>query len=394
MCTKPLINVDLKNWVLSLELFKVLSTQHTNMTSLCLDHTLNLTVDMFRQLRGHESIKKLSINNVACTIDRDVISVLASMKSLMHLKMTHNTVVSDVFQILATNCSALRSINLSHCKGIDDFSLYALGQLIERFRALDSVDLSYCADFTDEGVVSLLTAGRFILKEIKLSGCLQITNLSLAGFRNKLAQLKLVDLEAMHPSITAYEYLTEGARNITHLNIGNNEFLDDNTLVLLGKHCKLIEKLFLNSCLSISDEGVVGFFAGYMDMLDLATHNVLPVCMLKFITLNNSVQIGSKAVQSIARHGVYLEEVYLDGLSKVSPQALTLLFTLCSQLNSFSMMSILAGTTKHRKSTIPHIDDSVLLANKVRQLSSVTLSGACKVTDVGLEAIFQHCPVL
>lgn len=249
-------------------------------------------------------------------------------------------------------------------------------------------------DFGDEGVVSLLTAGRFILQEIKLSGCIHLTNLSLAGFRNKLAQLRVLDLEGMHTSVTAYEYLTEGAKNITHLNIGSNEFLDDNTLILLGKHCRLIEKIHLNNCLNISDDGVVGFFEGYMDMMDLSTHNVLPVCLLKYITLSNSVQIGSKAVESIARHGVHLEEVYLDGLSKVSPQALTLLYTLCSQLQSFSMMSILSGTTKHRKSTIPHIDDSVLLAHKARKLASITLSGACKITDAGLEAILKYCPTL
>ncbi|RYY88767.1 hypothetical protein EON63_01820 [archaeon] len=50
-------------------------------------------------------------------IDRDMMEVIASMKSLTYLRLSHNSLQSDIFKILSTNCNALRAINLSHCKG-------------------------------------------------------------------------------------------------------------------------------------------------------------------------------------------------------------------------------------------------------------------------------------
>lgn len=389
--TKPLKVLDLKNWVMNEELLQLIAAKCVNVVTLILDSSPNLSIAMFRSLRGHKQIKKLSLQGLSCHIDKEFIEVFASMRSLLQLNISRNTVDKDVMALFATTCGTLRTINLSHCKGVDDLSLYALSQCIEHFRCLDKVDLSGSLDFTDEGLLALVTAGRSVLRDIDLSDCTQLSNLSLAGFRGKMSGLRSLQLARMNAS--SFDFIAETPKSVVKLNLAGNLLLNDTALGIIGKHFRLLETLDVSSCMGLTDDGLISFFSHFHDCgaNDVA---IRPLCVLKRINMSNCVSLGDGAVRSIAGCCKELAELQLDGLSRVTPAALQLILTQCHQLTLFAMSSSLNAVTSHRKSTMPHVTDLLLKRVRCTLLTSLSLSGACQVTDEGISAISRLCPFL
>lgn len=138
-----------------------------------------------------------------------------------------------------------------------------------RHRTLERIDLSGCLEFTDEGMLALLTAGRFVLRDLDISRCTQLTNLSLSGLRSKNA-LKRLSASRLASSLTLFDYIGETPKPLVHLDLSGNAGVTDQALVAIGKSCKQLEGLKLADCSSITDEGIEMFFSTFNALYSLS----------------------------------------------------------------------------------------------------------------------------
>jgi len=87
--------------------------------------------------------------------------IVCSLRSITSLNLSDNafTDSKSLFVSISETLLNLKSIFLVRCDGILDSCLRSLGQCIQRFRRLGSIDLSYCStDFGDDGLVDLVSA--------------------------------------------------------------------------------------------------------------------------------------------------------------------------------------------------------------------------------------------
>jgi hypothetical protein len=64
----PLTTIDLKGWILSHQVFLVMSQSCQDMTSLCLDHCRGVTFECLDVIRGLKQLRHLSLNKVCVCV--------------------------------------------------------------------------------------------------------------------------------------------------------------------------------------------------------------------------------------------------------------------------------------------------------------------------------------
>lgn len=421
--------------------------------SLSLDFSVGLNVneDLLNFRNKLKKLKKLSLAGlcpsfqvktptVSGTFGPDAAIIICSFRGLTSLNLSDNIFTDSkaIFVSLSETLSHLKSLKLARCEGISDPCLRALGQCIQRYRRLALIDLSYSAtDFGDDGVVSLVTAvsgflyntniflnyrdyiilslqGFNILEELNLAHCgtrasnsssekKALSSLCLAGLRNRMSSLTTLNISSIAAyggsgvdpreglGQSAYEWIAEGCRALVSLDMSNSAQLNNVALIKIGTQCKLLQRLNLSKCPQIDDEGIVGFmisFTGALTHLDLSGNILCTSASIAAIALcppDSKKQILPTATARA------LQELKCNGLAKVTSKSLTALWTNAPKLQRFEMACELASSSTHRKSTMPHFSDQVMLQADYSQLREVILTGCCLVTDRGLCALADKC---
>jgi hypothetical protein len=379
-CTKPLKVVDLRSWVIDPEVFACLTSENDILYILNLDNSLGWNSGDFVCLRGNPTLKRLSLSRAPCIIDRILAETLGSFPNLLHLNMPNNKLESSVCSILSTTCKSLRSINLSKCSVVDNSSLHAIAACIGRFRCLEKIDISYCSEFTDEGLLEIFQVGFNILVEVNISFCKQLTTLCLAGLRNKMSQLTTLHVNNMNVGITTFEWISEGCKNLTYLNLTKSQELFDENLIKIGRWCKCLKSLILVQCSKITDVGISGFFGSFLGQLEQ-------------LDISGCLQCGEDSVIGLARSATInsIVDFRINGLSKVSTKSLLMLFNLAPLLSRFELCCELRSSSSHRKSMMPHLSDSVLTQAAFTNLEVVKIVGSFQVSDAGVISMVRKC---
>lgn len=399
-CVKPMKMIDLSGWKLETEIFRHFSSpQFDFLYGLCLDHCTGLTLDHLRLLRGHKGLKRLSLMGMTVTIDREVDEILASMRSLVFLNVSECTVDNTNTSLLALSqsCSMLKTLLMTKTKGVDNYVLNNLAACIERFRSLQVIDLTGSPDFSDEGLLVLIQASGSILTELRIDHCRQLTTLSLASLRGRMSALQVLGISYLLIGQTAYEWITEGCRSLTSLNLSKASEMSDDILIKIGRWCRQLQHLNLSNCGQITDGGIVGFFSkfdGALVSLDLSG------CVACSEDSMNAITSHSNTIRA-------LHTLKLNGLSHISGPRLVAFWNktlVDGDLRAFEMSCSLKSSVSHRRSMMPHFSDQVLLALPEdlsragksalsllrRRLTSLKLVGAGQVGDVGLSTFLQQ----
>ena len=190
---------------------------------------------------------------------------------------------------------------------------------------------------------------------------------------------------------SAYEWIAEGCRSLVSLDMSNSMQLNNVALIKIGQHCKYIARLNLSKCLQIDDEGIIGFmtvFTGALTHLDLTGNINCTSASVSAIAL--SPPDRQKIIHPTPTAKV-LQEIKLNGLAKVTSKSLTALWSNAPNLKYFHMSCELASSSTHRKSTMPHFSDAILLHADYHSLVEVILTGCCLITDRGLCALADKC---
>jgi hypothetical protein len=173
-------------------------------------------------------------------------------------------------------------------------------------------------------------------------------------------------------------------------------------LIKIGQKCQFLERLDINNCLKVTDEGVVGFmssFAGALKYLDLSgcincsSSSVQAIVLTKRTdeSINGTAKYSGASATKTAKE---LLEIRLNGLSKVSAKSLTFLFQEAENLARFEMACELRSSSTHRKSMMPHFSDCVLIDANYNKLEDAILTGCCLISDVGGCSMANKCPMI
>lgn len=392
--------LDLAGWKLERGMFLLISSpKFDNLYGLCLDNCVGLEIDHLRLLRGHNSIRRLSLVAMKVAIDKEIDGIFGSLRSLVYLNLTGCTVDNKSTSLLALSqsCSTLKTLLMAESKGVDNYVLNNLASCIERFRCLQVIDLSGCLEFSDEGLLVLIQASGSILSELNVDHCRQLTTLSLASLRGRMSALQTLNISRLLIGQTAYEWITEGCRALVHLNLTKASELSDEIMVKIGRWCRFLQSLNISNCVQITDDGVVGFFSkfdGGLTSLDLT----------------GCVACSESSMTAITEHTNTIRALRclkLNGLSHISGPRLVAFWnrTLVEgDLRTFEMSCALKSTVSHRRSMMPHFSDQVLLSlpdglSKTRggaysmprrKLKVLKIVGAGQVGDAGLPCFLQQ----
>lgn len=382
LCTHPAQVVDLKGWHVSQSIFAIIKSDcNSSSKVLILDDVVGLSEECFESIRGLSQLRNISLQRINnCPITGAIAQVLGSFKLLKNLNMNDCQISAEVCVIISQTCSNVKTLSLVRCNGINDSGLHALGQMIQRFRKLEKIDLTGCPDIGDNGLLDFCVAGTGILTELSISNCRQLTTTALAGLRTKMPELKKLNISNMCLGNTIYEWLTEGCRYLTHLDVSNSPELDDAGLARIGRWCRHLASFNASKCMEITDYGVAGFFKQFYGWLES-------------VDFSNCILLSSGTAHALSKHASKLREVKLNGLSKIDATSLTELWSAAKVLVHFEMCSNLSVTTTHRKSSMPHFSDLVLTSSALpsETLQVVKFIGAFQITDIGACAMARAC---
>jgi hypothetical protein len=373
---KPCKDINLNGWKVHQEIFDLLgSSQFDHLYSLSLNHVTGLTIECLRLLRGHRGLRRLSLVGMKVPIDREVDEIIASCRSLVYLNLGECSFTEQGNLGVMTQCNGnIRTLILSKSTGISNYVLNNLAQFLERFRMLRILDISYCLDFTDEGLLIVMQAGGSILKELYIHHCRQLGTLSLASVRGKMSALQVLEMSHLLIGKTAYEWISEGCRTaLMTLDLSKCIELEDEGLGKIGRYCSHLQSLSLAHCAAITDTGIVAFFEKFQGAL----HS---------LDLHGCVACTDQTLQAVIHHKATmtsLQSLKLNGLSQITATILADFWKqIAPVLQVFEMCSELKTVSGHRRSMMPHFSDTVLLVNHKKTSSTIATSHTMKETDI------------
>ena len=129
------------------------------------------------------------------------------------------------------------------------------------------------------------------LQHLNLSGCSSLTSLSLSHLTNSLPSLQSLELSRLPPSFdtshSLSQFLSSCLPTLRRLDLEDQSELTDETLLsLVG--AKQLETLILNSCISLTDQAILGIVRSCeaLKVLELDTTEVSDSTAKEFIRLS------------------------------------------------------------------------------------------------------------
>ena len=376
----PTKDLDFRGWRLGPAFFRFIAENSPNIRTLLLDDAYGITPECIETLRGLPKLAMLSMKNTL-TITPEMGKTFGTIPCLAELNISDNETSVKVFQNIAMYCKSLRTLTCQGCAGMDDFACQAIGECIKRFRTLKHLDFSRCVDFTDEGLLHLLEAAMHVLESLKLVKCKVLTSLSLAGLRKTMPNVKLIDVSQNLYGQTAYEFVSEGCRFLTHLNVTKCPEFDDVALAMMGRRLKHLQHLDMGNCFKVTDDGIGAFYREFEGSL-------------VSLNITNCSHLGGPSAVAISSKAETLQDLRMNGVSKITSEALRMLWTSCTGIVKFEMAVDLRTTTTHRRSMVPHISDDTVRLGASPMLETIKLTGAVLVTDIGANLLSRRCPHL
>lgn len=269
----PLRNINLTNWTISKACFDLLMEKGMYTRSLLLNHAVGITVQRLEMIKTMPALNVLHMRGTI-VINIEVARILSNYTRLYELDLSECTIEPKALSTLLSRLSILKTLYCVKCRGIDDFQMQAIANCITKHRKLTRLYLAQNSDFSDEGVLAVLTVGNTLLKDFDISGSTSITSLSIAGLRKRMSTLDTLNVSNIRNlGQSVFEWISEGCLFVTVLNLHKSSALDDPGLIAIGRRLRFLKTLILSNCFSITDIGIAGFcsiFEGSLSELDIS----------------------------------------------------------------------------------------------------------------------------
>ncbi|XP_058742504.1 uncharacterized protein LOC131615000 [Vicia villosa] len=185
-----------------------------------------------------------------------VINSLLSLKGLTYIDMKFSTISDALLTSIAMEGLPLKRIGIGYCKG---YTYTGLFTLLSKCQSIQYLDLQFTEFLNDLHVVdlSLYLVG---LVSVNLSLCRMVTESSLFVLVRKCPSLsQIIMIGIAVKSIQNYDYLMDFGvyPQLQSLNMSNHLWLGDESIKMFASAFPNLHRLDLNSCIKISDEGIV-----------------------------------------------------------------------------------------------------------------------------------------
>ena len=379
LCLEPNIFINLSGWQVSSVLFEFLRNELMLTTKkLWLDNTQGITENDILLLKDFPKLIVLSLKNTVPMTVNIAKTVIGSIKTLRELDISENEVNLSVFKSLGLTCHYLHTLKCAACKGLDDFCLQSIGEMMKRWRVLKHIDFSRSVYFSDEGMLTFLQSAQHLIQSLTISECKSISTLTFSGLRQNFPELTYLDLSRNNYGQTSFEFISEGCRMVKTLNVSQCPEFDDTGMIAIGRKMKHLTHFNMKDCSKVTDHGATGFSQAFRGKLE-------------YLNITNCSLIAEEGALAISTKAGSLVDFRMNGLSKVTSKALLSLWKSCKSLTRFEMASDLKVVVTHRRSMIPHMTDDILAQVGCNQLQILKLSGSVLITDAGMASICKVC---
>lgn len=232
--------------------------------------------------------------------------------SLCGVLLDDETLLVEAIQRL----KRLKRIRLSGVTALNDKTLDQILQHIGK--NLISLDLSGTVNssLTDEGIKSVAKFCQ-CLEDIDFSMCRSLTLQTLIPLlqnpeRAVLVRRLLISTKKL--SLDVLQTAAEHCINLEKLDLAGQKCVTDDLLQTLASNCKQLKRIGMKGCSQVTDQGIC----------ELARH-----CDLRFIVLSGILNLTDKCIFFIANHCPMLEEIYLNGCSRISGTTVSYLTDCC-----------------------------------------------------------------
>ncbi|KAJ7546630.1 hypothetical protein O6H91_08G047700 [Diphasiastrum complanatum] len=341
-------------------------------------------------LQRYTNLQHLDLSLCIRVTDRSLLSVAKFLGvRLLSINLSKIGGFSDTgLAYLARECPSLVEVDLSYCSNLGDLGVISLAQLSN----LQSLQLMGCHSITDAGL-GCLAAGCKNLCVLNLKGCLGITDAGIAFIAANCKLLHTLDL--------SYTEVTDkGLASITildslkDLNLVACNNVDDTGLEHLRNSCKTLLRLDVSRCQNVSDAGITALADG-------------PVA-LQQITLSYCSQITDEVLATFQKFDC-LQTIKLDGC-EIAGKGLLFIGKGCKQLRELSLSksrgvsdlgiaAVASGCTGLHKVDLTccrDLSDVVLasLATSCKGLIALKMEGCELITEKGLALLGEGCSSL
>lgn len=325
LCLFPREKLSLDKWCVPKTAFEILRKEFpAYLLSLSLNKSLGITLSRLEAFPSLKNVGVLHLKGVV-TIDVPNASLIGRMSKVYDLDISESKVEAKAFHHIFSRLQMLKYLHCNKCKGIDDFSLQTVANNMAKFRKLSHIYMSDNHDYSDEGMLALITVGPNVLIELDISGSTSLTTLSMAGVRKKMNSLRLLNLSNVRGSgQSAFEFIAEGCVFLTDLDIHKSSTLDDAALVLIGRKCSILKRINVSDCFNVTDVGVQGFVQEFQGHL-------------QHINISGCVKCGGPAAFALSTASQEITVMKLNCLSMITMASVKALWQKVPLLEEFEM---------------------------------------------------------
>ena len=312
-----------------------------NLIKMNVKYCENVTNDCLLFLsRFCNSIKQLNLRY--CTqIGDDGLKYLISnknIKNITDLNLYNNNVTDAGIQCLILKNPNMIKLSLRYCKSISDSSLKMIADHCSK---VSDINLRYCKTITDHGLKSL-SQSCFQISKLNLDLCDKITD-------------------------EGIQFISQNCTKLSKIVLTFCSLITDQSLHCLAKNCPQISFLDLTNCKSITSSGLIAISQN--------------CSQISYLNLSKCSNIDNDGLQSVAENCSLISYLNIDDCKKVSDDGL-IRFSNCRRIKRIYLQNCSL------------ITDNTLFALSSSKLIEINLTGCCKITSKGVNAITSNSKAL
>ncbi|XP_061630977.1 uncharacterized protein fbxl9 isoform X2 [Phyllopteryx taeniolatus] len=401
-----LVALDLSRTAIAPEsLRRIAQVEGVSLEELCLQSCKELTDYSVEVLVKHQpGLRKLDIGGCTELTGRAVVAVARSLSSLTHLSLSRDWRVTETGLADLVSVASLRGLDLSECLHVGGAEMVkGLSQCLAERAQLEKLNLRSCTYMRDEAVFSLTQLLGTALRELDLTSCVNVTDLSVRAIATYLRGLVVLRL-GWCKEVTDWGLLGMVETSTCELDeekedkgprftrtFGNMGFFKPPRLPF-EERPKLVtpddleqfkrqagvsllalvrlRELNLSSCYKLTD-GSITQVVRFTDLRHLSLSSLPGITdaslsavarhcrALTGLELSHCARISDRGVAQAAPHLHRLQHLYLSGCNSITDKSLFLLAQHCKRLKTLDVSkcdNISGSAMEHLQSQLPFLE--------------------------------------
>lgn len=352
---------------------------------------LNLDGCVFLTDKGIKKLKplaeKLEALSLAGLVQLTNAGLLEFVQSCQYLKLFNinncGNITYELVYIVANTNTRLATLNISSTQ-ISDDGLSQLATVVSK-KHLTSLDLSFCRDITDFGIICLSESCPN-LRRLNLCGLSRITGEGLRHICSKcwyLEDLALEDLFLLDDDVFWFSSSFDGRpaadenmlKSLVALNLRDCSNITNSSIHGMAERCRRVERFVLRGCDKLSDDIVDILAEPYGDPKNI------PMCdSFKLLDVSFCSKLTAPGILRLLPICGLLEELNMSGITSVDDNFIRQMCIVCPTIQKLEVQKCVQIT-----------DAALCSISDYLWLEALDVTGCHKITDDGIEVLTIAC---